>query len=590
MGPCPGDGLANASLAAIITRSVYLQQDLVRQFIESESQDRFNAISDLVGTGKITDLQVQLDNARSAWSRATNDMLDKARLQKNRVFDLESQVQKFSAVPGGDAPTGASWGEWWFRVKEFGVGMGYVPAFESPDASKAIDSALNELRARQSADERTKTRIMQLIAEIRSHIDVAPLDTEALKERVVNAQTKLDDVALRLREAQESAAEERREQTMSLQALEELKTLARLALRHLNERCPVCDQSYDQQGTRLRLERIAEPVGTAKAPSDGDPIRELATAVKQHEQDLLQVQSDLQKANRAAQAHNAWLGELDRRLQDLGVKPGSTVEMLKNLETLLPDIEKRSLDLTNAQHDGEGLALRRARSIEGLRRSEVEGERVVAANQLKRLDDELGSRQRTSELATEILEGLREASTEFVEEELRRVEPLLQRVYARVDPHPSFRIVKFLTSFAYRRGRLSIPIFDPVALVTSESPHIVLSSSQLNALAVAVFLSLNLGIAELPLQTAILDDPLQSLDDINLLGVVDLLRRTRDCRQLVVSTHDTRFGDLLARKLRPVSGIQRTRVIEFDGWSRQGPTVVDQRDIGRDPKPLRIAV
>ena len=133
-------------------------------------------------------------------------------------------------------------------------------------------------------------------------------------------------------------------------------------------------------------------------------------------------------------------------------------------------------------------------------------------------------------------------------------------------------------------------IFDPSAQLSCDAPEVILSSSQLNALAVSVFLSLNLGVSTLPLQTAILDDPLQSLDDLNLLGVVDLLRRTRDARQLIVSTHDSRFGDLLAKKLRPVSDNQRTRVIEFGGWTRQGPTIVDQREIGQDLKPLKIAV
>ena len=133
-------------------------------------------------------------------------------------------------------------------------------------------------------------------------------------------------------------------------------------------------------------------------------------------------------------------------------------------------------------------------------------------------------------------------------------------------------------------------MFDPCAQLSSDAPEVILSSSQLNALAVSVFLSLNLGVSTLPLQAAILDDPLQSLDDINLLGVVDLLRRTRDARQLLVSTHDSRFGDLLAKKLRPVSDAQRTRVIEFEGWTRQGPTIVNQREISQDLKPLKIAV
>jgi hypothetical protein len=77
------------------------------------------------------------------------------------------------------------------------------------------------------------------------------------------------------------------------------------------------------------------------------------------------------------------------------------------------------------------------------------------------------------------------------------------------------------------------------------------------------------------------------LDDVNLLGLVDLLRRMKDQRQICVSTHDARFGNLLARKLRPRSAADRTIVIELEGWSRTGP-VVTVRNIPGDPKPLRL--
>jgi hypothetical protein len=130
-------------------------------------------------------------------------------------------------------------------------------------------------------------------------------------------------------------------------------------------------------------------------------------------------------------------------------------------------------------------------------------------------------------------------------------------------------------------------VSDPIEEKESDLPAAVLSSSQVNALAVSVFLALNIGVPKPPLSLAILDDPLQSLDDINLLGLVDLLRRTKDRRQLFISTHDERFGSLLSRKLRPSSEKGRTIVIELEGWSRQGPTVVT-REVKSDPVPLRL--
>jgi DNA repair exonuclease SbcCD ATPase subunit len=208
---------------------------------------------------------------------------------------------------------------------------------------------------------------------------------------------------------------------------------------------------------------------------------------------------------------------------------------------------------------------------------------------ISQITAEVNAQQDTERLAAQILEGLREASTEVVKNQLDRIEPLLQRIYARIDVHPAFRNVKFLTRFSNRRGRLFTSILDRVTDISSQSPAVVLSSSQMNALAVSIFLSLNLGLTALPLEAVLLDDPLQSLDDVNLLGLVDLLRRTKDRRQLVVSTHDARFGSLLERKLRAVSKQQRTTVIEFSGWQRSGP-VYTQRDVSRDDNPMRIAV
>ncbi len=134
---------------------------------------------------------------------------------------------------------------------------------------------------------------------------------------------------------------------------------------------------------------------------------------------------------------------------------------------------------------------------------------------------------------------------------------------------------------------MSAEVLDPSLNLTSRLPTAVMSSSQTNALAVSIFLTLNLGLPKLPLETAMLDDPLQSLDDVNLLGLIDLLRRTRARRQLIVSTHDKRFGQLLARKLRPIGDTERTIVIDLSDWGRDGPSV-GFHEVGREIHPYRV--
>ena len=229
-----------------------------------------------------------------------------------------------------------------------------------------------------------------------------------------------------------------------------------------------------------------------------------------------------------------------------------------------------------------------ARTGQHARRAEIEHEVQQIRLRLSNDRDEITSRQGTGEMASKMINGLRDASSELVEGELVRLEPLLQRIYATADPHPEFRIVKLLSRMYRGRGRVLAEVEDTIHGQLGKNPSAFLSSSQLNVLAVSVFLALNLGIPTLPLRVAMLDDPLQSLDDLNLLGLIDLLKRMRVRRQLMVSTHDSRFASLLERKLRPVSVSQRTILVELSGWTSIGPNV-SQRDIARDMIPNRIA-
>lgn len=229
------------------------------------------------------------------------------------------------------------------------------------------------------------------------------------------------------------------------------------------------------------------------------------------------------------------------------------------------------------------LAQSGAQAALGEARKEADRLRRVIVEQQKTVT----GRNATGEVAQRIIDGLREAASTVVEQRLRQITPVLQNIYARIDPHPAFATVEFLTRVTRGRGLLSTLVKDPVENKQCPHPPSVLSSSQVNALAVSVFLSFNLGIARPPLAVLLLDDPLQSLDDVNLLGLVDLLRRTKDRRQLCVSTHDARFASLLSRKLRPSDANGRTIVIELEGWHREGP-FVETRDVKCDPVPLRL--
>ena len=86
-----------------------------------------------------------------------------------------------------------------------------------------------------------------------------------------------------------------------------------------------------------------------------------------------------------------------------------------------------------------------------------------------------------------------------------------------------------------------------------------------------MFLALGWAAGADAMPFVLLDDPLQSLDDVNALGFADLCRHVRQQRQLIVSTHDRRLAALLERKLTPRTPGETTLIVEFTSWTKQGP-------------------
>ena len=581
-----------SALTSALTRSVYLQQDLVREFIEADDeQQRFSAVSELVGAGRVTDLSLALERAKTAWSRATNVQLKDLETARSRLGSLEARLEALGQPEIDAVDVESAWAEWWDRSAQLVGEPVETPSLGAPGASLMLDARVKEIDARRRSVERQLDLLTELLEELEAE-SVAEVSEEGLaplQAAVDNADAQLTSARRALQAAQASAAEQRRLQVQLRDTQAELRALAELALRHLDGPCPVCGQEHDAERTRGRLEGLVGDGAddTGGIPADGGDVAVLAADVERLEQAHLSAVAALRATTAAERERLRIRSERSRRLEELGL-PGTSEDIVSAVRDALAGADTLTTELSSLRSRGEKLALDVARAGEGARRDELGQQVDDARARVTELEHLVNSREQTGELAGEVLGGLRDAASEVVAAQLDQIDPLLQRIYATADPHPSFRAVRLLTKVARGRGRLNAAVIDPHAELSSDAPEAVLSSSQLNALAVSVFLALNLGVPTLPMQAVMLDDPLQSLDDVNLLGLIDLLRRTKDQRQLFVSTHDVRFGALLARKLRPIGDGQRTRVIELSAWGPQGPTIRDY-DAVRDAELLRIA-
>ena len=580
---------SRAALRSAFERGVYLQQDTLTGFLTADTdQQRFNAIGELVGTGRATELQVALESSRRAWSLATNQRKSDITDTEERLNRVEDQLRDLTGAGPMVAFSPDEWTAWWAQAKSLGVSDSVIPRVESSDAQGAIDTAMAELRTIRLSRERRGNQLRELATAL-SEVSSTELDLDGLHQAAEESALALTNARITLVEAEGRVAEIRRRQIEVRSEQQELGVLAEVALRHLGEHCPVCQQAYDREATRERLNSMLPNTAHASDPVDIMPdLTQMAEQVQELENATSAAAAARQNAQRQEQMKVEEQERIRLGLAELAINVPDGTSVPSAIESALEENARHLESLSAAGIRGETIALSLARAGQLARRAELEQEVQQVNRDLAIARSELQARLDAGELVSSMIEGLRDASFDIVESELDRLGPLLQRIYSTADPHPEFRVVRLLSRMRQGRGRVLAEVEDPRHGRRIDTPGAFLSSSQMNVLAVSVFLALNLGIPTLPLSVAILDDPLQSVDDLNLLGLVDLLKRIREKRQLMVSTHDSRFASLLERKLRPVSESQRTILVELNGWSSHGP-MVTQRDIIRDPVPIRIA-
>lgn len=130
---------------------------------------------------------------------------------------------------------------------------------------------------------------------------------------------------------------------------------------------------------------------------------------------------------------------------------------------------------------------------------------------------------------------------------------LVNQIYSKIDPHPGFKKVVFECSFSdINKPKLNVYLTNE-ASESLISPNIYLSSAQISVLSLSIFLARALN-AECykgkDVDCILIDDPVQSMDSINVLSTIDLLRNLAIMfnKQIIISTHDERFYKLFKAK------------------------------------------
>jgi DNA repair exonuclease SbcCD ATPase subunit len=552
-------------------RRYLLQQDDMREFLGADTKERYKFIATLSGMERLTSLEGQL-----------RDELNAARKRVRELKDDSSKVASELEVVRGSV----------VRAREIVVSHEEVPGVTEAEArarellGDRIDDTLASLRERSAEIGASVERIVELRrreagarAELRDQDADETGKVTEIEAEIEKAKDADEDVARELAALEAALAEARA-------AADRAQQLAALALEQIDGPCPVCLQQHDIGHTRVHLQKLLE----------GSPgLADLTEAVERKRSERGELERRL--AGQEAEL-NVLRGAVERRHQVEGLLAGIDERVLdeqSSLVTLLPPGIEAKSDLLGVAEETRGelerLAVRlqraadaEARSRQARRKVEaIEQQQATSEERRRQLSDTLSKAEARAERAREARSALGLKITEVMSEVSNSSTGLINAIYSRLDIHPTFREFGFRTERYNEVGHLRPWVYDPRRKKEGNALH-VLSAAQLNSLAICLFLALNLE-RDSELRTAILDDPVQSLDDVNLLSLADVLRTVRDRRQVIVSTHDEVLAELLIRKLRPLGAGNATAIVTIDHWGETGPRVTSEMRSASELEP-----
>lgn len=143
---------------------------------------------------------------------------------------------------------------------------------------------------------------------------------------------------------------------------------------------------------------------------------------------------------------------------------------------------------------------------------------------------------------------------------------IINKLYNTIDPHPEYKRISFECDFSLKDPRLNVLMYSEKDDHDSIVPNLYFSTAQINILSFCIFMAKALFAKtdkKDDLGCIFIDDPVQALDDINILSMIDLLRNVAFSldKQIVLTTHDKDFFELM--KMKVPDRLFNSRFIEF---------------------------
>lgn len=300
------------------------------------------------------------------------------------------------------------------------------------------------------------------------------------------------------------------------------------------------DLDDGKEELRLKIEKIRKELAELKATLEG--LDEKLKGI---------VKDDIEKSIAESESKREILRtkvltfeNLLKSFLDISFSDSSKDELLKALE-----IEKKKILATTKLAEEK---------ITDLNKIDAYRENVVPFLEYQESQNKKSELEAEKKFLTKVvgkqLEEERKRISEFIHQQVESFfyQGLINTLYRKIDPHPSYKEISFKCDFSTTRPMLNIFVSDDTQ--NTIVPTLYFSTAQLNILSLSIFLAKALNVKNdkgEPVDCIFIDDPIQSMDSINILSTIDLFRSivVNLGKQIILSTHDENFQNLLKKKI-----------------------------------------
>lgn len=405
------------------------------------------------------------------------------------------------------------------------------------DGVKAVTDSATTIRLRTSGPE------------------MASLEQRLLAARRIHAAAKSA-----LAEAEEREATERKSDELAAQTAALLKHGRTVGLH--DGRCPLCQAERTSDEFSQALAGLE-----AALKARGSQLLVAAEATRMAKEALDVAARSVAEAEEMISSLNLQLARLKgdeaalkREAESLGLEWPDSVEgwmppALARLADEIAQIEQALLSIESSTAQDRVIELEAVAEKQELQLQEEAGELTIR-------DEIVSAVARVDKLSIEV-------RNQVLEEQFDTVLPVLQELYLRLRPHAEWQDIA-INFGGQVRASLNLAVGD------GHNPQFLFSSGQRRAAGLAFLLALHLSRPWCRLQSLLLDDPVQHIDDYRALNLVEVLAAVRQTgRQIIVAVEDVALADLLCRRLSVGgSGGRRFEIgVGADGSSRVEATV-----------------